>query len=158
MQAQRAMSVLIEQKAAVEVQAAAMEEEVQVQLVVVEVRAEDPQAQTRDLGVQVGELMAAAALRAEAHHAELSKSIEAIKTEGRRADIAEAQALQVQGRLATATWRLGEREEQRDSCYNELVKSHAHVQELERHLLESHLPQGSGGNLARVGTGASRGL
>ena len=102
-----------------------MAEEAQVQLVVVAVRAEASQAQMRDLEVQVGEhnvmgTMAAAAMRVEAHHAELSKSIEAMKMEKRRADTAEAQVLQVQDDLATVTWRVCEREEQGDSCYNEL--------------------------------------
>ena len=46
-----------------------------------------------------------------------------VEAEKRRADIADAQALQVHDRLATVTWRLGDREEQRGSCYNELVKA-----------------------------------
>lgn len=123
---QRAMSVLVEDTAASQVQAAAMEEAAQVQLAAVEAGAEASRVQVqRAMSVLVKEKAAAqvqAAAMAEEAQVQLVEVEARVEAEKRRADIAEAQVLQVQDRLATVTWRLGEREEQGDSCYNELAQ------------------------------------
>ena len=64
----------------------------------------------------------------------LAQSSKETGVEKGRADTAEAQVLQVQQKLANVTWRLEERTEQGDSCYAELVKTTAQVQELERQI------------------------
>ena len=108
--------------------AAARAEASQVQVQELEVAVETTQAQVKELEVQVAERSAGA----EWALAMLAQSSKETQMEKGRVDTAEAQVLQVQENLANATWWLEERTEQCDSCYTELVKSDAQVQELER--------------------------
>ena len=95
---QRAMSVLVEDTAASQVQAAAMEEAAQVQLAAVEAGAEASRVQVqRAMSVLVKEKAAAqaqAAAMAEEAQVQLVEVEARVEAEKRRADIAEAQVLQ----------------------------------------------------------------